>query len=209
MNRAFSRPKLETQSIIRFKEITMFLGETPWDLDQRLKGMIHEANMTLTDAQHHAWFVASLTPHLRTALPQQKISTQAEALDMAMRLHETPIQDPGLGVQQIHVQLQNLCLEMQSLKQDRTPRLEVHEEVWCIKCKGQGHDKDHYPVFANYLERGGPMSLRPEAQVGPIMVSSLWCAIYLIGGKHTMDNCHLLKDIRRCPSNFFVISTSR
>ena len=31
-------------------------------------------------------------------------------------LHETPIQDPGMGVKKIHVQLQNLCLEMKILK---------------------------------------------------------------------------------------------
>lgn len=90
----------------------MLLGETPWDLDQTLKSMIREANMTLTDGQHRAWFVASLTPHLRTALSQHKLSTQAEALEIGMRLHETPIQDPSLGVQQFHLQLQNLCLEM-------------------------------------------------------------------------------------------------
>jgi len=145
----------------------MLPGETPWELDQRLKGMICEANMTLTDGQHHAWFVASLMPHLRTVLSQQKLSTQAEALEIAMRLHETPIQDPGLGMQQIHAQLKNLCLEMQSLKQDRTAHPEAHEEVWCIKCKGHGHDKDQCPVFANYLAGGGPMPLRPEAQAGP------------------------------------------
>ena len=98
--------------------------------------MIHEANMTWTDGQHRTWFVVSLTLHLRATLSQQKLSTQVEALEMAMRLHETPIQDPGLGVRKIHVKLQNLCLEMQSLKQDRTPQLEVREEVWCIKCKG-------------------------------------------------------------------------
>lgn len=76
----------------------MLPGENPWDLDQRLKSTIHEANMTLTDAQHRTWFVASLTPYLRMTLLQQKLSTEAEALAMAMRLHETPIQDPGLGV---------------------------------------------------------------------------------------------------------------
>jgi len=65
--------------------------------------MIHEAKMTLTDGQHHAWFVASLTPHLRNVLSQQKLSTQAKALEIAMGLHETSIQDPNLGVQQIHV----------------------------------------------------------------------------------------------------------
>ena len=117
-NREFSRPKSETQLIIGFKEIVMLPGKTPCELDQRLKCMIREANMTLNDGQHHAWFVASLTPHLRTALSQQKLSTQAEALENTMRLHETPIQDPNLGVQQIHAQLKNLCLEMQSLKQD-------------------------------------------------------------------------------------------
>ena len=94
----------------------MLPSKTPKDLEQWLKSTIRRANMTLTDGQHHAWFVASLTPHLRTTLSQQKLSTQAEALEMAMRLQETPIQDPELGVQQIHVQLQNLCLEMQSLK---------------------------------------------------------------------------------------------
>ena len=88
-------------------------------------------------------------------------------------MHETPIQDPNLGIQQIHVKLKKLCLEMQSLKQDRTARPEVHDEVWCVKCKGQGHDKDHCLVFANYLTRGGPIPLRPEAQVGPSTMPAL------------------------------------
>jgi len=34
LNREFSRPKSETQSIIGFKEIVMLPGETPWELDQ-------------------------------------------------------------------------------------------------------------------------------------------------------------------------------
>ena len=33
LNKEFSRPKSEAQSIIGFKEITMLLGETPWELD--------------------------------------------------------------------------------------------------------------------------------------------------------------------------------
>lgn len=81
-----------------------------------MKDMIREANMTLMDRHHHAWFVASLTLYLMVMLSLQKLSTQAETLEMEMRLHETPIHDPGLRVQQIHVQLQNLCLEMQILK---------------------------------------------------------------------------------------------
>lgn len=58
--------------------------------------------MNLMDRQHHEWFVASLLPHLRVALSQQKITTQAEALEIAMKLHEMSMQDPNMGVQQIH-----------------------------------------------------------------------------------------------------------
>ena len=96
--------------IVGFREITMKLGDTPSELDKRLKCKICEANMNLTDGQHREWFVDSLLPHLRVALSQQEIMTQAEALEIAIRLHETPMQDPNLGVQQIHAQLQNLCL---------------------------------------------------------------------------------------------------
>ena len=59
--------------------------------------------MNLTDGKHHEWFVASLLLHLRVAMSQQKIMTQAEALEIAMRLHETSMQDMNLGVQQIRV----------------------------------------------------------------------------------------------------------
>ena len=37
------------------------------------------------------------------------------------------------------------------------------------------------------------MPLRPEAQEGPSMVRTLWCAICQIGGKYATYNCHLLQ----------------
>lgn len=37
LNKEFSRPKSEAQSIVGFKEIAMKPGDTPWELDQRLK----------------------------------------------------------------------------------------------------------------------------------------------------------------------------
>jgi len=101
--------------------------------------------------------------------------------------------DPNLGVQQVHAQLKNLCLEMQILKQHRMAQPEVREEVWCIKCKGQVHDKDQCLAFANYLTGGGLMPLGPEAQAVPSVAPTLWCAIYQIAGKHATYNCHLLQ----------------
>lgn len=171
----------------------MLPSETPWNLDQRLKSMIREENMMLSDVQHCAQFVAYLTLHLRTTLSQKKISTQAEALEIAMRLHEMPIQDPGLGVQQIHMQLQTLCLEMKNLKKDREPRPKVCREVWCIKCKGEGHDKDHCPIFMNYSIGGAPMLQRLEASASLSALTTLWCAICQVGGKHATENCHILQ----------------
>jgi len=47
LNKEFDRPKSETQSVVGFKEIMMRIGETPWELDQRLKCGIREANMNL------------------------------------------------------------------------------------------------------------------------------------------------------------------
>jgi len=37
------------------------------------------------------------------------------------------------------------------------------------------------------------MPLRTQAQVGPSATPSLWCTICQIGGKHAMDNYHLLQ----------------
>lgn len=101
-----------------------------------------------------------------------------------MRLHETSMQDPNIGFQQIHVQLKNMCLEKQSLKQDKTVQPEVCEEVWCLKCMRQGHDKDHCLVFANYITEGGMMPLRPKYQERSNM------GLALLVGKHATDNSH-------------------
>ena len=49
LNKEFSRPKSEAQSIVGFKEIMMKPNKTPWDLDHRLKCTICKANINLTD----------------------------------------------------------------------------------------------------------------------------------------------------------------
>jgi len=85
----------------------------------------------------------------------------------------------------------------------------VCEEVWCIKCNGQGHDKDHYLVFVNYLAGGGLMLLRSEAQARPSTTPALWCAICQIGGKHATDNYHLLRSTHRIRNNCSIIFVDR
>lgn len=79
----------------------------------------------------------------------------------------------------------------------------LSQTVWCIECEGQGHDKDTYPVFVNYLVGGGLMPLRSEAQAGPRTTLALWCAIFHIGGKHTTDNFHRFQKYTQTSQQYF------
>ena len=47
--------------------------------------------------QHKEWFIAVLLPHLRIPLLQQNITTQAEALEIVMKLEDSPIGDTNVG----------------------------------------------------------------------------------------------------------------
>ena len=86
---------------------------------------------------------------------QQKVTSQSEALEIAMRLEASPMFDSTLGMDQIQKQLVNITLELQSLKIGK----EVQEEVWCTRCRTEGHSKEHYPVFPEYLVSGAPNPL--------------------------------------------------
>ena len=48
LNKKFNKPKSKAQSVIEFKEIRQKIDETPWDFDQRLKCLIRQANMVIT-----------------------------------------------------------------------------------------------------------------------------------------------------------------
>jgi len=103
--------------------------------------------MQIMDDQHRDWYIASLFPHLILSLSQQKISTQAKALDFAMRLATSTIQDIHMGVQQIQSQLASLHMESHSLKRGKEVQTEVHTKVLSFKCKGHGHDNDVFLVY--------------------------------------------------------------
>ena len=52
-------------------------------------------------------------------------------------------------------QLANLTLQLHEIKKGK----EVAQELWCTKCKGQGHTKDNCLVFVEYLSSGNPNPL--------------------------------------------------
>ena len=72
-----------------------------------------------------------------------------------MSLEASPLSESTMGMNQLQKQLVNITLEPQSLKKGK----EVHEEVWCTLYRTEGHLKEHYPVFAEYLASGAPKPL--------------------------------------------------
>lgn len=99
-----------------------------------------------------------------------------------MRLEFSSIQDMNIGVQHIHSHLASLHLKLQSLKKGKESQLEVRAKVWCLKCKGHEHDKDHRHVYQNYLIVGGPIPMKPKIIVGPSIGEASWYAICQVTG---------------------------
>ena len=64
-----------------------------------------------------------------------------------MKLEASPIAKASVGMTQIQNQLAQLTLQLQDIKKGK----EVREEVWCTKCRTEGHSKEHCPVFVEYL----------------------------------------------------------
>ena len=79
----------------------------------------------MRDMQHKDWFITSLVPHIHILLMQQKIASQAEALEIMMKLEASPIDKIRIGMNQIQLQLANLTIQFQDIKKEK----EVREEV--------------------------------------------------------------------------------
>ena len=50
---------------------------------------------------------------------------------------------------QILSQLTSLSLWVEDMKKDKGKY--KRQEIWCIRCKSEGHDKENYPLFHEYL----------------------------------------------------------
>ena len=75
--------------------------ETVWDFDQRFKTLLGQVNFEFPTQQHQEWFIVALLPHIRLPLMQQKVTSQSEALEIAMRLEASLMSDSTLGMDQL------------------------------------------------------------------------------------------------------------
>ena len=70
------------------------------------------------------------------------------------------------------------------------------QDIWCLRCKAQGHAKDNCPIFAEYLVSGDPNPL-PRMQ-GP------WCEICKTQG-HQPQQFPLLHKYVQTPKNLYYV----
>ena len=68
----------------------------------------------------------------------------------------------------------------------------IREEVWCTRCKTEGHDKEQCPTLRNYLNTGAPNPFNPNV---------LYCEICRRTGQHRPKDCYLLQRYVQVPKN--------
>ena len=122
-----------------------------WEVDQRLKKVIHEGGFKYDEKQHTEWFSAALLPHLWIPMGHQTIDMQEKTLEVAMKLEAAPKDETQLGVQQIQGQLEAMQMEIRNMRKGQEPevstlrnqdtRMKREPLLWCDDFRAKGlHD---------------------------------------------------------------------
>lgn len=85
----------------KVKKIKQRPTESVWEFNQRFKVLFDYVSFDIALQKHKEWFIATLLPHIKFPLMQQKIKIQAKALELAMKLEVSPIGYANEGMQQI------------------------------------------------------------------------------------------------------------
>jgi hypothetical protein len=75
-----------------------------------------------------------------------------------MKLEAIPVGESGPGMSQILNQLTSLSLQVEDMNKEKGK--EKREDIWCIRCKAEGHEKENYPLFNEYLASREPNPLK-------------------------------------------------
>jgi hypothetical protein len=62
---------------------------------------LDQVSFVIAPQQHQEWFISTLSPHIRMPLMQQKVTSQVEVLEIAMKLEAFPIAETSAGMTQI------------------------------------------------------------------------------------------------------------
>jgi hypothetical protein len=93
------------------KEIKQVQTKSVWDYDQCCKNVMGILTFHIPYQQHQEWFISRLLPHIRGTLIQQKVASQPEDLEIAMKLEASPIGDSG-GMAKVRTRLDALIIQL-------------------------------------------------------------------------------------------------
>jgi hypothetical protein len=122
---------------------------------------------------------------------QKKIVSQEEALDITTKFESTPMGESNSGISQIMSQLTSLSLQVEDMKKDKGK--DKREDIWCVRCRPEGHDKEHYPLFHDYFSSGAPNPLK--------QVNLPWCKV--CKNRHCPGECYYMKKYVQTPTNLY------
>jgi hypothetical protein len=187
----FKKPKSKSQCITYLKEIKKKVDEPVWEFDQRFKTITGRLNFKIPNEKNEEWFIAALLPHIRVPLMHQKISLQAEALEITMNLESTPMGESNSGMSQILSQLTSLSLQVEDMKKDKGK--DKREDIWYVRCRSEGHDKEHFPLFNEHLASRAPSPLKK--------VTLPWCEV--CRNRHCPGECYYMQKYVQTPKNLY------
>ena len=115
----FRKTNFELQCITEINKSSSEPTESVWDCHHRFKTLMDKVIFQMLDIQHKVWFVATFLLHIWIPLMQQKIVSQIEALEIAMKLESSLIGEINTGMMQIQPQLFNLMVQLQDIKKGK------------------------------------------------------------------------------------------
>jgi hypothetical protein len=108
-----------------------------------------------------------------------------------MKIESAPMGESRSGMSQILSQLTSLSLQVEDMKKDKGK--DKREDIWCVRCRSEGHDKEHFPLFNEYLDSGAPIPLK--------QVTLPCCEV--CRNKHRPGECYYMEKYVQTPINLY------
>jgi hypothetical protein len=112
-------------------------------------------------------------------------------LEIAIKLESSPMGESSSGMSQILSQPTSLSLQVKDMKKDKGKY--KREDIGCIRCKLEGHDKENCPLFHEYLASGDLSPLNH--------VTLPWCEV--CRNRHLPGECYYMQKYVQTPTNLY------
>jgi hypothetical protein len=110
-----------------------------------------------------------------------------------MKLESAPMGESSSSMSQILSQLTSLSLHVEDMKEDKGK--DKREDIWCVRCRSEGHGKEHCPLFHEYLDSGAPIPLK--------QVTLPWCEV--CRNRHRRGECYYMQKYVHTPTNLYFM----